>query len=178
LCKDEQVSNWEASALSASQLHYAALDAHCLLGLLDNAIERLRLLHVRGTNSDTEDGSVWPDIGVRGMYIFPPTHPVSTGDVDGVSTGDVDGVSTADDGGDSVKDETPALSNAEVEVREEVEEEVIEGGETEEGGGEGREVMDVEGSDSVSADARSKSPKVKGDAGILPFRISLYVKNI
>jgi hypothetical protein len=169
LCKDEQVSNWEAPVLSASQLQYAALDAHCLLGLLDNAIERLRLLHVRGTNSVTEDGSVWPDIGVGGMYIFPPTHPVSTGDVDG----------TGDGGGDSIKDETPSLSNAEVEVGEEVEEEEeeVEGVKVEEGGG-GGEAMDVEGSDSVSAGARSKSPEVKGGANILPFRISHYVKNI
>ena len=161
MCKEEQVSNWEASVLSASQLQYAALDAHCLLGLLDNAIERFRLLHVRGTNSVTKDGSVWPDIGVRGMYIFPPTQPASTSDGD--STGDGDG--------DSIEDETPSLSNAEVEV-EEVEEEVVEGG--------GGEAMDVEGIDSVSAGAGSKSPKkVKGNAaGIRPFRISLYVKNI
>lgn len=178
VCKDEQVSNWEAPELTASQLRYAALDAHCLLGLLDNTIERFRLLHVRGTNSVTEDGSVWPDIGVRGMYTLPTTQPVRTGDGDGARTGDGastgDGVSTDDDngdsGGDGIKDETPALSNSDIEVeREEV-------GEGEEGGD--AEAMDIEGSDSVPVSSGSNSPEVKGNANILPFRISLYVKNI
>ena len=35
LNKGEQVSNWDARPLEQSQLVYAALDAHCLLGILD-----------------------------------------------------------------------------------------------------------------------------------------------
>lgn len=81
VCKDEQVSNWEAAELSASQLHYAALDAHCLLGLLDNTVQRLQSLHVRGATSTTDDGSVWPDVGVRGMYTYTALESVLTDDV-------------------------------------------------------------------------------------------------
>eukprot|EP01041_Mallomonas_annulata_P009946 gene9946-20678_t len=34
LSKRDQTSNWEARPLTESQVHYAALDSHCLLGLL------------------------------------------------------------------------------------------------------------------------------------------------
>ena len=80
VCKDEQVSNWEAVELTTSQLHYAALDAHCLLGLLDNTVQRLRELHVRDSNNMTDDGSVWPDVGVRGMYSCTAIQSASTDD--------------------------------------------------------------------------------------------------
>ena len=81
VCKDEQVSNWEAAELSSSQLYYAALDAHCLLGLLDNTVQRLQSLYVRGARSASYDGSVWPDIGVRGMYTYTAQESVLTDDV-------------------------------------------------------------------------------------------------
>ena len=81
VCKDEQVSNWEAAELSTSQLHYAALDAHCLLGLLDNTVQRLQSLYVRGATSTADDGSVWPDVGVRGMYTYTVLESVLTDDV-------------------------------------------------------------------------------------------------
>ena len=78
LCKDEQVSNWEAVELTANQLRYAALDAHCLLGLLDNTVQRFKELHVRDTNNVSDDESVWPDVGVRGMYSPAAVRSVST----------------------------------------------------------------------------------------------------
>lgn len=81
VCKDEQVSNWEAAELSTSQLYYAALDAHCLLGLLDNTVQRLQSLYVRGARSTSYDGSVWPDVGVRGMYTYTALDSVLTDDV-------------------------------------------------------------------------------------------------
>ena len=36
LDKLEQISSWNARPLSSSQLNYAALDAHCCLGILSN----------------------------------------------------------------------------------------------------------------------------------------------
>lgn len=41
LNKDERMSDWNLRPLSGAQLHYAALDAHCLLGILDDILERI-----------------------------------------------------------------------------------------------------------------------------------------
>ena len=59
------MSNWEARPLSASQLHYASLDSHCLLALLDAmslAMEGRRVTGVldmyRNTASTDEVGDM------------------------------------------------------------------------------------------------------------------------
>jgi hypothetical protein len=41
LNKDERMSDWNRRPLGNAQLHYAALDAHCLLGILDDILERI-----------------------------------------------------------------------------------------------------------------------------------------
>jgi hypothetical protein len=92
LLKDEQTSNWEALELSPSQLTYAALDAHCLLGILHAVIGHLGFspsgveVSVKDTsklgksphcsarsttpppNTAAATAFVPPDIGVAGMY--------------------------------------------------------------------------------------------------------------
>ena len=54
LLKAEQTSDWEASELSSAQLEYAALDAHCLLGLLHEVIGHMGLLEVEGAGEGEE----------------------------------------------------------------------------------------------------------------------------
>jgi ribonuclease D len=52
LLKSQQVSNWDERPLSPAQLRYAALDAHCLIALLDVAVSRWQQLHGK-TNPQT-----------------------------------------------------------------------------------------------------------------------------
>jgi hypothetical protein len=44
LNKDHRMSNWDLRPLSPEQLTYAALDAHCLLGILDAVQESMNVL--------------------------------------------------------------------------------------------------------------------------------------
>jgi len=69
LNKTEQVSNWDERPLQQSQLIYAALDAHCLLGILDSIL--------LSCSDGSSSSSSHRGIGVleRGMY---PHARVST----------------------------------------------------------------------------------------------------
>jgi hypothetical protein len=94
LYKNEQTSNWEAAELSPSQLTYAALDAHCLLGILHAVMGRIDFSpsgvevnsrdfpklgespHAARCSTPSPHASaatafVLPDIGVAGMYSTP-----------------------------------------------------------------------------------------------------------
>ena len=68
LNKDCQMSDWEAVKLSPSQIDYAALDAHCLLGLLDVMLDRLG---IRWESSISNGRGIPHGIGVRGKYNVP-----------------------------------------------------------------------------------------------------------
>ena len=41
LNKHEQISDWDQRPLSAAQQHYASLDAHCMLGIVDAILKEL-----------------------------------------------------------------------------------------------------------------------------------------
>ena len=69
LLKEEQISDWDSVSLSSNQISYAALDAHCLLGLLHIVITGLRSALEGIDNTRREELDRWTDIGVDGMYV-------------------------------------------------------------------------------------------------------------
>ena len=71
LNKDCQMSDWEALTLSPSQINYAALDAHCLLGLLDVLLDRLGVRLESNIPSILGKTGIPYGIGVRGKYDVP-----------------------------------------------------------------------------------------------------------
>ena len=77
LLKEEQISDWDSVALTSNQLSYAALDAHCLLGLLHSVITGLISSHDGPDKTHREMLLGWTDIDVDGMYVqtdFPDIH--------------------------------------------------------------------------------------------------------
>ena len=69
LLKEEQISDWDSVALSSNQISYAALDAHCLLGLLHIVITGLRSALEGIDNTRRDELDRWTDIDVDGMYV-------------------------------------------------------------------------------------------------------------
>ena len=62
LCKAQQVSNWELRPLHRAQLHYAALDAYCLVLLADKleqkAVKRGKGITLRTEMRELLDGHI------------------------------------------------------------------------------------------------------------------------